>query len=152
MTLRPATAADVPRLQEIRAEESVARWWAPGELWEDDDLPYVIEADGEIAGYLQLWEENDPDFRHAGIDLFLATAFQGRGRGVAAIREAIAIAVERGHHRITIDPQVDNERAIAAYRKVGFQEVGVMRRYCRDAISREWADGLLMEYLADSAA
>jgi aminoglycoside 6'-N-acetyltransferase len=152
--LRPATDADIPRLHEIRAEESVARWWSPHEeLWSDDDddvLPFVIEVDGQTAGFLELWEENDADFRHAGIDLFLATAHQNRGLGGDAVRAAIAIAVERGHHRITIDPQAQNVRAIAAYRKVGFREVGVMRRYCRDAVSREWVDGVLMEYLTDS--
>jgi aminoglycoside 6'-N-acetyltransferase len=154
--LRPATAADLPRLQEIRAEPSVARWWAPqDELWSEDDdevLPFVIDVDGETAGFLELWEENEADFRHAGIDLFLTEAHQGRGVGGEAVRAAIAIAVERGHHRITIDPQASNERAIAAYRKVGFREVGVMRRYCRDAVSREWVDGLLMEFLPDSPA
>jgi aminoglycoside 6'-N-acetyltransferase len=155
MKLRPATAADVPRLQEIRAEESVARWWAPGELWSDDDdevLPFVIEVDDETAGFLELWEENEADFRHAGIDLFLATAFQDRGLGVEAVHAGISVALRRGHHRVTIDPQADNARAIAAYRKVGFREVGVMRRYCRDAISREWVDGVLMEFVEDSAA
>ncbi len=154
LSLRPATDADLPRLQEIRAESSVARWWHEEErLWDGEgDLPFVIEADGEAAGYLQIWEENDPEFRHAGIDLFLATAFQDRGLGTEAIRAAIAIAVQRGHHRITIDPQADNARAVAAYRKVGFREVGVMRRYCRDAVSREWSDAVLMEYLKDSNA
>ena len=52
------------------------------------------------------------------------------------------------YHRITIDPALANERAIAAYKKVGFKPVGVMRRYelARDG---EWRDALLMDLLAD---
>jgi aminoglycoside 6'-N-acetyltransferase len=32
----------------------------------------VIEKEGEIVGLIQYHEENEPDFRHAGIDIFLA--------------------------------------------------------------------------------
>jgi aminoglycoside 6'-N-acetyltransferase len=54
---------------------------------------------------------------------------------------------ERGHHRLTIDPAADNERAIHAYEKVGFRRVGVMREYWRDA-GGVWRDGLLLDLLA----
>ena len=36
---------------------------------------------------------------------------------------------DRGHHRLVIDPAVDNAAAIRCYAKVGFRTVGVMRRY-----------------------
>jgi aminoglycoside 6'-N-acetyltransferase len=52
---------------------------------------------------------------------------------------------ERGHHRITIDPAASNPAAIRAYEKAGFEPVGVMRRYERDADGKGWHDGLLME-------
>ena len=55
---------------------------------------------------------------------------------------------ERGHHRLVIDPAVENERAIHAYEKVGFKRVGVLRRYEKDA-DGEWRDGLLMDLLAE---
>jgi aminoglycoside 6'-N-acetyltransferase len=32
-----------------------------------------------------------------------------------------------GHHRPTIHPTADNERAILAYEAVGFRRVGLMR-------------------------
>jgi aminoglycoside 6'-N-acetyltransferase len=150
VVLRPAGDADLLRLQEIRAEPSVARWWvAVDPLWDEDELPWVIEVGGEAAGYLSMYEENEPDFRHVGIDLFLADRFQGRGLGPEALRLAIAHLIDdRGHHRVTIDPQAANARAVAAYEKVGFRRVGVMRQYTRDAVSREWSDALLMELLA----
>ena len=55
---------------------------------------------------------------------------------------------ERGHHRVTIDPSAANERAIAAYRRVGFRVVGIMRRYERGP-DGTWHDGLLLDLLAD---
>ena len=54
--------------------------------------------------------------------------------------------VERGHHRLVIDPRADNRRAIRAYERVGFRRVGVMRSYERGA-DGAWHDGLLMDML-----
>jgi aminoglycoside 6'-N-acetyltransferase len=54
---------------------------------------------------------------------------------------------ERGHHRLTIDPAVANERAVRAYERVGFRPVGVMRQYSRSP-DGTWHDGLLMDLLA----
>ena len=57
------------------------------------------------------------------------------------------LVAERGHHRITIDPAVDNEVAIRCYRALGFRPVGVLREYetLPDGTRR---DGLLMDLLA----
>ena len=155
--LRPVQADDLDRLTEILGEPEVARWWGRYDATrvrdelievESDKVVYAIEADGEVIGLLQYYEENDPDYRHASIDLFLATAWQGRGYGTEAIRVAARHLIEeRGHHRLTIDPSATNERAIRAYEKVGFRRVGLMRRYER-ASDGTWRDGLLMDLLA----
>jgi aminoglycoside 6'-N-acetyltransferase len=90
----------------------------------------------------------DPDYRHASIDLFLATAVHGRGYGTDALRTlARYLFEERGHHRLTIDPAAANERAIRAYRAVGFRPVGLMRDYERGP-DGTWHDSLLMDLLA----
>lgn len=90
-----------------------------------------------------------PDFRHAGIDLFLGDTAQGRGLGPDAIRTLARHLIDaRGHHRLVIDPAADNAAAIRAYEKVGFRPVGVMRKYWR-APDGEWRDGLLLDLLAE---
>jgi aminoglycoside 6'-N-acetyltransferase len=153
LLLRPLREADVAALVTIAAEPAVARWW--GEVpeadlrskatGEQDTTAFTIEVDGVVAGLLQVHEEPDPDYRHAAVDLFLATQAQGCGLG----REAVALIVEhltgdRGHHRITIDPAADNERAIRCYESAGFRAVGVMRGYERGQ-DGSFHDGLLME-------
>ena len=154
--LRPISAGDRDAMSRILAEPGVARWWVhegleiavDGLYDEDEGVRLSIEVDGEIAGFIQFVEELTPDYRHAGIDLFVATAFQGMGIGPEAIRlVARHLFEERGHHRLTIDPAAANERAIRAYEKVGFRRVGVMRRYER-SIDGTWHDGLLMDLLA----
>jgi len=56
---------------------------------------------------------------------------------------------DRDHHRIVIDPAEANSRAIRCYEAVGFRRVGVLRRYWWDHAEQSWADGLLLDLLAD---
>jgi aminoglycoside 6'-N-acetyltransferase len=151
--LRPGTDGDVERLQAIVREPEVAmRWGAfePGEVREHftgKDEAFVIEADGEVVGAIQYAEEEDPMYRHAGIDIFLTARRHRQGLGSDAIRTlARHLFVERGHHRLSIDPALDDLAAIAAYEAVGFRRVGVMRRYERGP-DGTWHDGLLMDML-----
>jgi aminoglycoside 6'-N-acetyltransferase len=156
--LRPTLLADAPALAAILSEPEVARWWGSFDIErvkadlmgrDPEEHPFTIEHDGAIVGYIQAVEENEPDFRSAGIDLFLRTDAQGRGLGPDAVRTLAANLIdERGHHRLTIDPAADNVRAIAAYVKLGFRPVGRMRQYQRMSDGR-WVDALLMDLLAD---
>jgi len=139
--LRPGRPDDAPRLRAILAEPSVSRWWGepdPVAAIEEDlrgggsSVLLVVEIDGQVAGGIQYHEENDPMYRHAGIDIYLGSRFQGQGAG----REAVALLARylferRGHDRITIGPAAANDQAIGTYSKVGFRPVGVMRQYER---------------------
>ena len=108
-----------------------------------------LSAPGSVAGAIQWHEDGGPMYRHAGIDLFLASAWQGRGLGTDALRTVARWLIKiRGHHRLTIDPAASNVRAIRTYARVGFRPVGILRRYER-GLDGTWHDGLLMDLLAD---
>lgn len=155
--LRAPAAGDHSLLVQFWRTPEVARWWPNMDAEElrallDDPgiIPFVIEVEGSVGGFLQVWEEEDPDYRHAGMDLMLAPDFAGRGIGPEAIRlVARWLFGERGHHRITIDPALDNIRARRAYEKVGFRPVGVMRAYERRPDGEGWRDGMLYDLLAE---
>ncbi|PSK98156.1 aminoglycoside 6'-N-acetyltransferase [Murinocardiopsis flavida] len=150
-TLRRWTPDDAAALDRIVRLPDVAMWWGTEDFTaaSTDSWRYVLLAAGEVRGMVQFYEEDDPDYRHAGIDVFLDPALRGRGMGVAALRLLVDwLVTERGHHRIVIDPALDNTAAVRAYEKVGFRRVGVLRRYWRDPQGR-WRDGLLMDLLAD---
>jgi aminoglycoside 6'-N-acetyltransferase len=158
LTVRPGAAADVPALRTILSEPGVVRWWREPEPAEEigaklngssDSVLLVIEVGGEVAGGIEFHEELDPEYRHAGIDIFVGERWQGRGYGPEAIRLIARYLFEqRGHHRLTIDPAAENTRAISSYAKVGFRPVGIMRQYEKQADGR-WHDGLLMDMLRD---
>jgi aminoglycoside 6'-N-acetyltransferase len=158
VTLRTPAETDIPELVRIRSTREVLRWWRGGEnmtaavkedLEEDGTETFVIEHDGRVAGAIQWHAEDEPDYRHAGIDIYLDPAVHGRGLGADAIRTlARHLIDDHGHHRLVIDPAADNAAAIACYTKVGFRPVGVMRNYER-GVDGTWHDGLLMDLLAE---
>lgn len=156
VSLRPARPEDVPELARIRATPAVLRWWRGGDdlsaavaedLAEEGTETFVVEHEGRVAGAIQWHAENEPDYRHAGIDIYLDPALHGRGLGTDAVRTlARYLIADQGHHRLVIDPAADNVAAIRCYSKVGFRPVGVMRSYERGA-DGTWHDGLLMDLL-----
>lgn len=158
LTLRPLVPEDVDELRRIHATPEVARWWDLPEdgfpLSDDpDSTRRAIVIDGRVAGLVQFWEELEPRYRHASIDIFVDPDFQGRGIGTEAVRRLTRELIERrGHHRITIDPATANFAAIRAYEKAGFRRVGVMRCYERDPGGEGWHDGLLMELISPPTA
>jgi aminoglycoside 6'-N-acetyltransferase len=153
--LRPGRAEDVERLAEIGREPEVARWWGDFGVEDitrefvDASNGLVIEVDGEVVGAIQYAEENEPMYRHAGIDIFVTSSRRGKRLGSEAIGVlARYLFEEHGHHRLTIDPAASNDVAIRAYKRVGFREVGVMRQYERGP-DGAWRDGLLMDMLRE---
>jgi aminoglycoside 6'-N-acetyltransferase len=155
--LRPASHDDIPALVRIRQTPEVYAYWRGGDdlrkAVEEDFAepgvhPYVIEFEGSVVGWIQWQAEDDPDYRHASIDIYLDPGVHGRGVGTDAVATlARHLFVDHGHHRIEIDPAVDNAVAIRTYEKVGFRPVGVTRRSERGP-DGTWHDGLLMDLLA----
>ncbi len=155
--LRPLAEEDALQLAELGAMPEVACWWpglneadlratARGE--EDGVVAFAVVVDGDVAGLVQYYEESEPEYRHAGVDIFLGADWHGRGLGTDAVRAMVTHLIrDRGHHRVVIDPALDNAVAIRCYERVGFRRVGVMREHWRDP-GGVWRDGLLMDLLA----
>jgi aminoglycoside 6'-N-acetyltransferase len=155
--LRPVAPADHALLDAILREPSVARWWTPPDaagpaadwLADGTGATFVIEHEGAVVGSIQYSEDDDDNYRTAGIDLFLTSSAQGQGLGPDAIRTlARHLIDERGHHHLTIDPAATNANAIRAYQKIGFRRVGILRAYERGA-DGSWHDNLLLDLLAN---
>ena len=161
--LRPLVDSDVAELTRILSHPEVARWWEGYDeqrvrdelVAEGDGGSFAITPLGEgdepgpLVGFIQYYEQDDPDYRHAGVDLFVDPDHFGHGLGRDAIITLARHLIDtRGHHRIIIDPSVANERAIAVFRAIGFREVGIMRRYERRA-DGTWGNNMLLELLAE---
>ena len=146
--LRPLAEADVPRIVELGADPEVARWWrglthahvldkARGE--DDGAVVFAIVVDDGVAGMIQYFEEDDEEFRHASIDLFLGAPYHGRGLGTDAVRTLAGHLIrDRGHHRLTIDPAAHNDARDPLLRE---GRVQARRRSCASTGSTPTASG-----------
>jgi len=154
--LRPPTRADVADLARIRRTPEVYERWRGGhdvvasvieDLDDPDSTGYVIEIESRSVGWIQWQAEDEVDYRHASLDIYVDPSWHGRGVGTDAVRTlARHLLMDHAHHRLVIDPAADNVAAIRSYTKVGFRPVGVMRNYERGA-DGTWHDGLLMDLL-----
>lgn len=156
IVLVPVAAEHVPDLRRIlHTPEVQLRWGDEAESphWPFDDpcaTRFAVVLDKAVIGMVQYSEEKEPAYRHASIDIFLDPVVHGRNLGRNAVGTlARHLVHDRGHHRLVIDPAVDNEPAIRCYSAVGFRPVRVMRRYERDSDGAGWHDTLLMDLLAE---
>ncbi|AKN18334.2 N-acetyltransferase GCN5 [Mycobacterium haemophilum DSM 44634] len=152
--LRRSTTSDAPTFHQALSTAEVARWWdggwpdPEGDLAKPDHQIMTIVADGEVVGMIQWHEVCAPIVRFAGIDMFIHPDYHRRGYGSDALRTLLRwLFTDIGHHRVTIDPALDNVAAIRCYEQVGFRRVGVLQQYERTP-QGGYRDGLLMELLA----
>jgi aminoglycoside 6'-N-acetyltransferase len=156
--LRLAAEDDIPELVRIRQTPEVYAHWRGGDdmeaavredFAEPDSTGYVIELDGRVVGWVQWSAEEEPDYRHASLDIYVDASVHGRGVGTDAVRTMCRHLIEdHGHHRLTIDPAAHNTAAIRCYSNVGFKPVGITRKSERGP-DGTWHDGLLMDMLAE---
>jgi RimJ/RimL family protein N-acetyltransferase len=88
---------------------------------------FILEDSGEIVGCLGL-HETVPGVLYLG--MWLLPAHRGRGGGQMLVEAAID-----DHppdvHKIELEVFPDNERAVALYEKLGFEEEGLRRDHYR---------------------
>jgi len=156
VVLRPPEADELSRLAaELAADPEANPWWGMDartitEWFDDPDYHVlVVETQGRAAGVIAFEEQLDPSYHAAGIDIGLIAGNVGRGVGTDALKTLAGwLLGERGHHRLTIDPAADNDRAIHVYGKIGFKPIGIARNYELGA-DGTWHDNLLMDMLVD---
>lgn len=164
VSLRPIRESDLADLLRWRQDPEVVRFWdvAPADLDECheeflglDTVPvwrFIIEWQGRGVGNVEYSHPYaDTDYLWtAGIDIFIGEPeARNRGVGTEAVRTLLQYLFEvKRLHRVTIDPEVDNARAIRSYEKAGFRLDGVLRHNDRFEDGR-YADTHFMSILDD---
>lgn len=111
---------------------------------------FVALVKGEVAGWCDVTRRPRESRRHCGLlGMALLPAYRGGGIGRALMQAAIACAWEREFTRIELDVREDNVRAIALYKRLGFEVEGVKRNSLR--VDGEYYDALLMSLLKEGA-
>lgn len=114
------------------SEKSVA-----SELENPLSLWIVAEEDGRVLGYVGSQTVLDEtDMMNVAVD----PDFRGQGIATGLIADLIGALKERGSRCLTLEVRASNEAAIALYRSLSFEQIGLRKSYYRNP--RE--DALLM--------
>ena len=105
----------------LRKTDEEMRSWL---RWIESGRParnhYSIFEDGNYCG--EAFYAIDPEHGCAALDIKLFAFARGRGIGTAGLSHAIREAFRNGAERVWVDPNPENGKAIALYRRLGFQE------------------------------
>jgi RimJ/RimL family protein N-acetyltransferase len=157
LIVRPAVPADADALVELGRDVA-----AEPELWltydrtrgderrnvrgaqRDANVAVLLaETEEGVVGRLSIARDRSPLSRHvAEFGLMVAASARRRGIGSALMEEAMNWARDRGIVRLELTVFPHNAPAIALYRKLGFQEEGILRR--RYLIDGRYVDAMLM--------
>ena len=97
----------------------------------------VMEKDGAIIGYCGMWLILDES--HI-TNIAILPEYRGRNLGEVLLNEVIEKAKKLGAHSMTLEVRVSNEIAQKLYRKFGFLNGGIRKRYYTD----NYEDALVM--------
>jgi RimJ/RimL family protein N-acetyltransferase len=104
---------------------------------------FVAETQAGVVGRLSIARDRGSHSRHvAELGLMVSALARRRGIGSALMNEAIKWARGVGVIKLELIVFPHNEPAIALYRKLGFQEEGLIRR--RYLIGDRYVDAMLM--------
>jgi aminoglycoside 6'-N-acetyltransferase len=136
---RKATVDDLDMLMEWQARAHVRTWWDSADPYDEqaiddprvarwivskDEHPFAFMQDYAVHG----WEEHHfsglPKGSR-GIDQYIGDPeMLGLGHGSAFISARMRVLFDSGAPVIATDPHPDNKRAIAVYKKLGFEAFG----------------------------
>ena len=141
ITIRHAEPADAPALRDLyampNAQAGTLQLPYPAlgvwqqRLEQSGAVALVAEVEGLLVGQIVLHVEPKPRRKHvAGIGMGVRDDWAGKGVGSALMAAALDLADNwLNLHRIELTVFVDNEAALALYRKFGFVEEGRARDY-----------------------
>ena len=148
--VREMVPADIPAVHELEERLFPVDAWPlqmfVDELSQPETRRYLIaEAPDGIVGYAGLMcIEPIADVQTIAV----VPEYEGRGIGSALLRELISEGRRRGAADLLLEVRADNPRAQQLYRRFGFEQIHVRRKYYRDGV-----DALIMRLeLADVLA
>jgi RimJ/RimL family protein N-acetyltransferase len=127
--VRPVSLAELEQRFDERVEEPA-----------DGVMRFVVEANDEVIGTCQLhFIDHFQQTCHLGIAL--GRAYWAQGFGQDAVRTLVDFAFrDLAMRKVGLEVLADDERAVGAYRKVGFTEEGRLRAHA-------WFDGAVRDAL-----
>ena len=95
----------------------------------------------ELVGFARLSNVVRGAFQNAYLGYMVAEAHNGRGIGTLLVRHAVALAFDRGLHRVQAAVRTDNPASLRVMEKAGFRREGLALRYLE--LDGAWRDHVI---------
>lgn len=133
VTIREMTIEDVEQVYEIEKLSFTLPWTKDSfyyEMTTNENAFYMVaETERGIVGYCGMWLVLD----EAHItNIAILPDERGKKLGERLMSAAMEAARERGAVLMTLEARVSNEPALNLYRKLGFKNGGIRKRYYTD--------------------
>lgn len=91
---------------------------------------YYAVINGRVVGWCDVFPEENPRQSHRGsLGMGLLPEFRGKGIGYALMTAVLNHAKKQGLEKVELNVYTSNSAAIALYRKAGFTEEGLVKKY-----------------------
>ncbi len=142
VSIRPMSAADIPRVFEIDKASAVLYWPERSYHFEveknESSRPFVaVDDEGRILGFIVFWLIIDE--AHLA-NFAVAPEFRCRGTGRALLVHGLKACYDSGARVSFLEVRAGNQPAIHLYETSGYHTEGVRKRYYQD----NHEDALLM--------
>ncbi|MEP3276822.1 MAG: GNAT family N-acetyltransferase [Stappiaceae bacterium] len=136
---RQATMDDLDLLMEWQSHPHVRQWWDTDDPYDPEEMSdprvsrWIVSTDGRPFAFMQDYTVHGWEGHHfanlpkgsRGIDQYIGDPEMiGVGHGSAFIGARMQALFDEGAPTIATDPHPGNKRAIAVYRKLGFEPSG----------------------------
>lgn len=126
------------------ADRKLIERWARN-LDYDKVLPILAEFEGNIVANATLHYQTFGWGRHvAEVRITITPEFQGRKLGSVMLREMTQLAAKNGVKKVLARVVATRPTVIRALKKVGFEEVTVLKNFVKDIHGQGYADIVLM--------
>ena len=128
MLVRRMTIEDIQAVAEIEKKCFSLPW--SEKSFEDsisrEDTIFLVCEEGSITGYIGMYIS----FDEASItNVAVSPEFRKKGYGEQLVAEAKLAAKESNAESIFLEVRVSNEPAISLYKKMGFEELGIRKKF-----------------------
>ena len=128
MLIRRMTIEDIQAVVEIE-KKCFSSPWSEKSFQDSisrEDTIFLVCEEGSITGYIGMYIS----FDEASItNVAVSPEFRKRGYGERLVAEAKLAAKEANAENIFLEVRVSNEPAISLYKKMGFEELGIRKKF-----------------------
>lgn len=159
--IRKATYADAIFVYEMFMHPIINPHLLYEQMSEKDFLPIYEKLLVNDIMYIFCDQENNvgmfkliPNVYRAAHIVYLGSVavhpkYVGKGYGIKMMHEIIEFATLNNFKRIELSAGVQNIKAISLYKKVGFEEEGILRKYTYLKKEDRYIDEMMMSFIVD---